>query len=165
MPRYTGSRSYRLFLYPSRLSFSFSSAGRAPRRSPYCDSVIVVRFWKIAHCESILKTGGSSWNPPRRFLRISGTCCAERSNKTDRMLIFLRLTSPFISFLPPFHTERTPYPSCISYPDTVFHPWILGFSIRDGLILSKPVQVALRKSMRYPANWIPEKDESKKRHR
>lgn len=33
-------------------------AGRAPHRSPYCDSVIVVRFWKIAHCESILKTGG-----------------------------------------------------------------------------------------------------------
>lgn len=39
-------------------------AGRAPRRSPYCDSVIVVRFWKIAHCESILKTGGLTESSP-----------------------------------------------------------------------------------------------------
>lgn len=102
-------------------------AGRAPRRSPYCDSVIVVRFWKIAHCESILKTGGLTesssslptdiWDMPRSY--------EHGSKKTDQdrsMLIFLRLTSPFISFIS-FRIERA--------PPLVFHiltpPFIYGF--------------------------------------
>lgn len=80
---------------PRRLSFSFSSGPRA-WRSPYCDSVIVVRFWKIAHCESVLKTGGFTESSPshrtsiRDILRIceAGT---DRSGsiKADFPTIFI----------------------------------------------------------------------------
>lgn len=104
-------------------------AGRAPRRSPYCDSVIVVRFWKIAHCESILKTGGLT-ESSSRFLRISGTC--REAQQQDRMLIFLRLTSRFISFLAPFHVERPIPPLVFHIPTPSFIcSSILGFTIRD----------------------------------
>lgn len=70
MLRYTGSRSYRLFLYPREDYLFRFPVGRAPRRSPYCDSVIVVRFWKIAHCESVLKTGGFTESTPSHHTSI-----------------------------------------------------------------------------------------------
>jgi len=83
------------FCTPSRLSFSFSSPG--PGRSPYCDSVIVVRFWKIAPRESVLKTGGLAVAGARLSVerRVASFYGREReADWGDRsVLIFLRLTS------------------------------------------------------------------------
>lgn len=115
-------------------------AGRAPHRSSYCDSVIVVRFWKIAHCESILKTGGLTESCSSLPTNIWDMREFLRSKKTDQdrsMLIFLRLTSRFISFIS-FHVEHILTP-----------PFICGFSTRDRLILSESAKVTLRK-FRFP---------------
>lgn len=80
------------FCTPSRLSFSFSSGPRA-WRSPYCDSVIVVRFWKIAHCESIFKTGSLTKSSPvasYEYLRhIAFLRSAARTDRDRSVLIFI----------------------------------------------------------------------------
>lgn len=95
------------FISVPQIIFFRSPAGRTPwRGSPYCDSVIVVRFWKIAHCESILKTGDlmKSFLPVAPYeyigdmLRPYGKCLrAIRIHRDGAMLIFLRLIS-FIFF-------------------------------------------------------------------
>jgi len=124
MPRYTGSRSYRLFLYPKQIIFFVFQRAARLAEALIVTALLSYGSGKLRTVKAFLRQAASQ-NPPRRFLRISGTCrvlTTKRSKKTDQnrsMLIFLRLTSRFISFIS-FHIEEP-------LPPPAFHIFTSSF--------------------------------------
>lgn len=118
MPRYTGSRSYRLFLYPEQIIFFVFQRAARLAEALIVTASLSYGSGKLRTVKAFLRQAASR-NPPRRFLRISGTCRArhltKRSYEQDRsgsinvdsLTILLHLLQPFISFIS-FHIEGTP---------------------------------------------------------
>lgn len=148
MPRYTGSRSYRLFLYPEQIIFFVFQRAARLAEALIVTALLSYGSGKLRAVKAFLRQAASR-NPSRRVASYGYLGhAAKRNNKTDRMLIFLRLTtSRFISLFLPLSS------SCISYPDTVFHLWILGFSIRDGLHSQRARSSCVKKIYAFPSEF------------
>lgn len=80
MPRYTGSRSYRLFLYPEQIIFFVFQRAARLAEALIVTASLSYGSGKLRTVKAFLRQAASR-NPPRRFLRISGTCRARRLTK------------------------------------------------------------------------------------
>lgn len=73
MPRYTGSRSYRLFLYPEQIIFFVFQRAARLAEALIVTALLSYGSGKLRTVKAFLRQAAPR-NPSRRFLRISGTC-------------------------------------------------------------------------------------------
>lgn len=126
MPRYTGSRSYRLFLYPEQIIFFVFQRAARLVEALIVTALLSYGSGKLRTVKAFLRQAASR-NPPRRFAQISGTCrvLTRRSKKTG--LINVDFLTTYITFYFIYFLSYTRHSSpCISHPLSSADSWILN---------------------------------------
>ena len=169
MPRYTGSRSYRLFLYPEQIIFFVFQRAARLAEALIVTALLSYGSGKLRTVKAFLRQAASR-NPPRCFLCLSRTCrvLTKHSKKTDQnwsMLIFLRLRILLYLF-PSIYIYRG-HPSVFYILTLSFFSsacsWNLNF---EWAHFSEIIEIAIKtrererereREMDFLANFIPKK--------